>query len=376
MSWNIIWHQAMTKAFWGNLTSPEKKTVVFSFTAFHSGQKLRLRFRNERGKRPMLVGGVTVIVRNHVFPVSLHGRYKFQLPEGIIYSDELVLPLEAGETVEVRIYPLDRAKDINGIQENAGLLHDNALKKTNLTVINRKKNKNANLSYQSIPWLDQIEIFGDAAARNIVAFGDSITCMSYWTEPLQKRLFKNYGEAYSLLNAGLCGNCLAFEWDGIFHDFFGKKGTERKKWDVDQTPDLCAVILALGINDIANMCTRKHPHYNAEALIEETEKLVLDWKEHGIRVIMHTLSPAMGYHNFTREQEKQRQKFNTWIRSCSCFDSIVDVDLILRDPKSPWKLQEGLHRGDHLHPNHEGGARIAAAYDLKKLTVEEEMNGN
>ena len=29
---------------------------------------------------------------------------------------------------------------------------------------------------------------------------------------------------------------------------------------------------------------------------------------------------------------------------------------------------EGLHQGDHLHPNEAGGRLLAGAYDLAKLT--------
>ncbi len=33
--------------------------------------------------------------------------------------------------------------------------------------------------------------------------------------------------------------------------------------------------------------------------------------------------------------------------------------------------REGLHQGDHLHPNAKGGKLLADAFDLKKLTGKE-----
>ena len=65
----------------------------------------------------------------------------------------------------------------------------------------------------------------------------------------------------------------------------------------------------------------------------------------------------------------RRLLFNEWIRTADIFDYVFDAEKVVREERADgYYYGEGLHQGDHLHPNAAGGQRLADAYDLKKLT--------
>ena len=72
---------------------------------------------------------------------------------------------------------------------------------------------------------------------------------------------------------------------------------------------------------------------------------------------------------YTREMEDLRLQFNDWIRSNDeLFDYVSDAEAVVRDQhEDGWYFHEGIHLGDHLHPNAEGGQLLADAWDLKQL---------
>lgn len=52
-------------------------------------------------------------------------------------------------------------------------------------------------------------------------------------------------------------------------------------------------------------------------------------------------------------------------------DQNLDADELMKDPKKTEWFDDKYHQGDHLHPNAEGGQRMADAYDLAKLVGKE-----
>jgi lysophospholipase L1-like esterase len=55
---------------------------------------------------------------------------------------------------------------------------------------------------------------------------------------------------------------------------------------------------------------------------------------------------------------------NQWIRTGGAFDTIVDFDAAVRDPKHPTQFREGYHCGDHLHRRATGYKAMVDAIDL------------
>lgn len=227
--------------------------------------------------------------------------------------------------------------------------------------------------YDAVVSLDRVEVESEECSKLIVAFGDSITAMNRWVKPLQKRLFARFGGGYTLLNAGIGGNCLLYQVPGFMGSSYGEKGVARFERDVLSFDDLHTVILALGVNDVAYYTKKTEQIISFDAYTAAILELTKALKERGVRVVMQTLTPREGFvkKGYTPEMEALRVKINDWIRDCGRFDYVFDADRLLRDEKDPSRVDERYHQGDHLHPNTLGGERMAEAYDLAALTGEE-----
>ena len=212
--------------------------------------------------------------------------------------------------------------------------------------------------------------------RAIVAFGDSITAMSQWTRPLAERLAAAYPGEYALLNAGISGNCLLYERSDFFAPVFGDMGINRFARDVLETPDLDTVIFALGVNDVSYLNEKTAGQISLETFSRAVASMTDALHQRGVRVVAQTITPRLGVSikmgRYRPEMEALRLQLNAWIRSAGIFDYLFDAEAVVRDERPDgFYFAEGLHQGDHLHPNAEGGRLLAEACDLEKLTGKE-----
>jgi lysophospholipase L1-like esterase len=208
-----------------------------------------------------------------------------------------------------------------------------------------------------------------------VTLGDSITdgngstpdANSRWPDFLAKRLAdKNV----AVLNAGISGARL-------LQDRMGANALARFERDALSQPQVKAVILLMGINDIAwpgSSFAPDAPPVTSAALIAGYRHLIARAKTHGVRIIGATLTPFEGALEdtplegyFTAEKERTRQAVNHWIRTSGEFDAVVDFDAATRDPQNPTRFRSTLDSGDHLHPGNDGYKAMADAVDLQAL---------
>lgn len=371
--WNPIWHQAITHSLMDGKAFGSKKTVIFKIHTPISGTKLRFCFSNRLGAVPYEIGAMKVKANNHLYPVTIKGKQSFNIPTGgSTFSDELNIPIRNNTDIEIRLYYKNAIADCNMIEEEATLLSGNQV---SISQYEMKKPLLAKIlgAYNAVPTIERIDIFSERETKSIVAFGDSITALSQWTKPLAKRLEQAYGDEYILLNSGISGNCLLYKVDGIFGPVFGDMGTKRFERDVLDIANIHAVILGLGVNDVSYYTDKTKDRINLEAYQREITTITDELHKRGIRVIMQTISPRLGVARtmgkYTRPMEEQRLLFNEWIRSSDNFDYVFDAEKVVREERADgYYYGEGLHRGDHLHPNAAGGQRLADVYDLKKLT--------
>ena len=338
-----------------------------------SGEKLRVCFSNHYGKKPYTIGGLTVWAQGEMHTVTRDGSCVFTVPAGeCCYSDELTLPVTMGEELEIRLYYASKVMDSNMIEENAVSYPGNHTADSELPPPRRERYMEQYGLYEAIPGMDQIEVFTGQPSKIIVAFGDSITAMNRWVKPLQRRLFDAYGGDYALMNAGISGNCLLYDVPGLMGASYGEKGVSRFERDVLRFSELCGVILALGVNDVAYYSQKTGAVISLEQYGSAVTDIVDRLHKAGVRVIAQTLPPRTGFvkKGYTPEMEALRVRINEWIRDSALFDYMVDADALLRDPKNPSFTDERYHQGDHLHPNQAGGMLLAQAYDLQKLTGE------
>lgn len=376
MQWTPVWHQAITQSLFNGKPFKKNKTVVFKVHVPVEAESLRIRFSNLYGKEDYQIGSVTVRVNDEFVPVTLNGRKNFVINRNSKpYSDEISLKANRSD-VEIRIHYLNEIQDCNMIEAEANWLDGDETYSLNITDKVRKPILAKVLgSYNAIPAMDLIEVRTSETVRSIVAFGDSITAMNRWCKPLAKRLEKEYDGKYVLLNSGISGNCLLHVTDNIFSPVFGRKGVERFEDDVLSIPGLSAVIMALGVNDVSYLNENTRNEISLENYAEAISNMVNVLHERNIRVTIQTITPRLKVSRtmgvFTEEMEKLRLEINEWIRSAGIFDYVIDQEEVVRDKDDKgYFFKEGLHQGDHLHPNVEGGIIMAQAYDLKKLTGE------
>ena len=120
--------------------------------------------------------------------------------------------------------------------------------------------------------------------------------------------------------------------------------------------------------------TPAEPVPTADDIINGYGQVIERAHEHGIRVIMGTLTPfadalvgtpLSGY--YTPEKDAIRRQVNAWIRTNRTADGLIDLDKILEDPRSPGHLRRIFACADHLHPNDAGYQAMANSVNLDLL---------
>ncbi len=220
------------------------------------------------------------------------------------------------------------------------------------------------------------EILVDTSnAGAVVAVGDSITdgngatidADARWPDFLGRRLASHH---VAVLNAGISGARL-------LRDKMGANLLARLDRDVLAQPGVKAVILMIGINDIAwpgTAFARDQARPTAAAMIAGYRQIIALAHARNIHVIGATLTPFAGALSgtplgdyYSLDKDVLRQEINRWIRESGAFDGIVDFDRLLRDPSHPAQLAPAFDSGDHLHPGNSGNKAMADAVDLAAL---------
>ena len=375
--WAAIWRQAMTRSFRDGKAFGWNKTAVFSIAAPASGTGLRLRFSNRFGSAPYEIGAARVFIGGQSCPVTLCGREHFSIPTGgVTVSDACALSVARGEEIQIRLYYTNAVIDCNMIEQYANLLPGDQTAKHENEPLRRPLLAKVLGAYNAIPAIETVELLTAELVRAIVAFGDSITAMSQWTRPLAERLAAAYPGEYALLNAGISGNCLLYERSDFFAPVFGDMGINRFARDVLETPDLDTVIFALGVNDVSYLNEKTAGQISLETFSRAVASMTDALHQRGVRVVAQTITPRLGVSikmgRYRPEMEALRLQLNAWIRSAGIFDYLFDAEAVVRDERPDgFYFAEGLHQGDHLHPNAEGGRLLAEACDLEKLTGKE-----
>lgn len=337
------------------------------------GQRLKVRFTNEYGAKPLTIGAARValvapdgtVVAGSERPLAFSGAPGAVIPAGApLVSDPVGLATKPLARVRVSLYlPGDTGPCTCHYDGREPIAVSPPGDFTGKPIPATEKPA----AYRA--FLSAVEVESSAPAGPVVvAFGDSITDGAAstpgtdhrWPDRLAERLLAaRPGRAAAVNNAGIGGNRVLS--DGAL-SAFGQSALTRFDRDVLSIPGATHVVVLEGVNDLGMAAAGGPP--TAEALIAGYGQIIARAHAHGLKVIGATILPYGGAGYFRPEGEAVRQKVNAWIRSGGGFDAVADLDAAIRDPAKPERMRAEWQSGDWLHPNDAGYRAMGDAFDL------------
>ena len=374
-------------AFGENLT----QRVLFDHNV--KGEKVRVRFSNRYGQKPMQIEKATIgkykdgkVIACKTLTCGGHEKITLA-PDERILSDEVDYETEPGEKLVINLYFKER-QNITGTccfwSETGTVVEKFTGDVTNGGETDRVfftplqdyvGDTTGDNQMHMFTGFDAVQVYTQDEVKVIAAFGDSITHMSYFTNPLLKRLLEEANGKAVLINSGIGGNRLlddATVVDGKSLVFFGEAGLKRFEEDVFGLDDVDAVLVLIGINDIMHpiQLQGKAETVTAEDLIAGFRQITATAHDNGAEVYFGTITPSGNpeYPDWWIQMfEETRNGANSYIRSGEGIEGYFDYDRELRDEAKPDYIREGCHLGDGLHPNNQGGVMMADLIDLRAI---------
>ncbi len=362
------------------------KTIRMIIRSAIGGPRLRVRFSNEFGEKPLRIGAAHIAIAakgSSVQPntdrvLTFDGHTTVTIPPGApLLSDPIELPVAALSEVAISIYfPSETSLSTvhRGAQRDSYVAGPG-----DMTAATDLSNSDVKKAWY---FLSGLEVLTDRAST-VVAFGDSITegsnneplAYADYPDQLAERLAGSPTHSpVAIVNGGIAGN-------RILHDGAGISALARFDKDVLSLPGVSSIIVLEGINDIgfprARLNELKIPNpppnrfvsekVSAEEIAQGLQQVISRAHEHGMRVFGATLMPFEGTIAYDSEGEALRQSVNQWIRTAKKFDGVFDFDALVRDPDRPTHLRKAYDSGDHIHPNAAGYKAMADSISLAKL---------
>jgi lysophospholipase L1-like esterase len=346
------------------------------------GDLVRIEFTNALGTDPLTLGEVHVALADKTTGVTtgnislmtanaltFNGAGSITIPAGAeAVSDPFALKLPAESDLVITMFlPAQTVTQATvhtaGYQTNfftaGNVVSERSLAMNGATVE----------TMSSWYFLKSVDVKDAPDTGTVVAFGDSITdgyastpnTNQRWPDLLAERLqthkaTKNLG----VVNEGIGGN-------RILQDGTGPNALSRFDRDVLALPGVRYLIVLEGINDIGHAYAPNgsDPPVTAEQLEAGLSQMAQRAHEHGIKVYAATLTPYMGANYSSAAGEQVREALNTWIRTNTVMDGVIDFDKATESATNPGTFNPADDHGDHLHPDDAGMKAMADAIDLK-----------
>jgi lysophospholipase L1-like esterase len=364
--------------------SLENVTIRQLVRVSSGGRRLSIRFTNEYGTKPLVIGAARVALadgKGAIQPgserkVSFDGKPSVTIPGGAPFlSDPIDLPVGNLATLSISIY----------LPEATGACTCHTTGMQNAFVSEAGDHTDEPFSPQQIigsrAFLSGVEVELVTGARAVVVLGDSISdgvgstvdANRRWPDLLADRLNPTAKPGWGVVNMGISGN-------QVLADGAGQSALARFDRDVLAVPGARVLVIFEGVNDLGlsyghfegpmaevfeNMMPARR--VRADSLIAGYRQLIARAHAGGLKVLAATITPYGGAAYYSDEGEAVRQAVNTWIRTGREFDGVLDFDKAIRDPANPTQIRDGFHPGDHLHGTDSAYAAMAAAIDISLL---------
>jgi lysophospholipase L1-like esterase/antitoxin (DNA-binding transcriptional repressor) of toxin-antitoxin stability system len=343
------------------------------------GTRVRLRFTNEYGTKPLTVGAARVALAEGAdrlkagseHAVTFDGRPSAIIPAGApLLSDPIDLAVSDLATLSVSVY-------LQG-ETGACTCHATGMQDA---YVSAKGNFTSGTfapadTIQMRAFLSGVEVLAPSA-QAVVVLGDSISdgvgstagANRRWPDLLAERLSaRRGGVRFGVVNHGISGN-------QVLSDGAGESALARFDRDVLSVPGASYVIVFEGVNDlglgygklegpIAALMPPPAVKPTRESMIAAYRQLIARAHAKGLKIYGATIAPYEGAAYYAAEGDDVRQAINEWIRTSKEFDAVLDFDAAFRDPAKPTQMKEAFQAGDHLHGSDAGYRAVAESIDL------------
>ena len=397
-----IGNPAANSPEWGLMFPNQRannQTFRMMVRPFLSGDRIRLRFSNLMGDRPVTLDSLSVAQRGSGREIVAASQKKvtFGGADGVtiapgrdVLTDVLDFAVEPEKDVAVTFHLVGESGAITWHAKAMETSYLNAAGAGDAT----KDVSGAALDRQirSWLWLNELQAWRNEPGRaTIVAIGDSITDGSgttidghdRWTDFLNRRL-RAAGSKKVVVNSGIGGNRVTtLRWGPVIggalvsaasqSDMSGAAGTPnarcdacgapaiaRLERDALNLPNVSAIILFEGVNDIGG-------GGGYGEIIAGMQDVALRAKARGVKVYAATITPYYGFAYDLVYPDVTRRQVNDWIRTTKVFDAVFDFDAVARDSKNPARIAPDLEAPDHIHLNPKGYEAAAKSIPLKVL---------
>jgi lysophospholipase L1-like esterase len=335
------------------------------------GKHVRVRFSNAYGTNSVTINTAhvalavgTASATNGVIdpatdqPLTFHGVPSVNLPPGeAILSDPFDYNLPALTNLAVTIYfGSISATTING---HPGSRTTSYIIPGNVVSAATMAGAATTAHWYTITGA---EVLADASSKAVVTLGDSITdgrgsttdANNRWPDNLAQRLSNNAPTAVvAVVNMGIGGNAI---FGGL-----GPAAVNRFDRDVLNQSGVRYFVLFEGVNDIGSASSSMTTATNLVVAYTQFAN-----KAHARNLLAYgaTITPFGGNGYYSTLHEQERQFVNTWLRTNTVYDAVIDFDAIVRDPTTQTNLLAAYDSGDHLHLSPAGYKAMAEGIDL------------
>jgi len=334
------------------------------------GETIRLRFSNLFSKDSLTlksvgiavsIGGSEIDMKSNKI-LMFKGRKDVTIaPNAEIISDNVRFHLKPGSRLAITICYSNVSSDLTG---HPGSRTTSYLLGGNTSLV-------ADFS-KSIPtdhWytINRVEVLTPKTAGAIAVLGNSIADgrdsginkQNRWPDVLSDQLLKNpVTSQRGVLNLGIGGNC-------VLRGGLGQTALTRFDRDILTQNNVKWLIISIGINDIGGIRNSKAAAQVAQSLINAYSQFIDKAHAKGIKVYGATILPFAKSFYDADYRQVARDSVNAWIRNSGHFDSVIDLDQVMRNPEDIKAILPDAHSGDFLHPNEAGYKRMGEAIDLK-----------
>ncbi len=301
------------------------------------GKQLRVRFSNETGRYPLVIGaahiakpasdaqiGTIDAATDHA--LTFGGLGGITIPPGAA---------ALSDPVDMEVAPLSKLAISLFVPRWTGpaVVHPDGVATTQIS------SGGDFTAAPDIPWpktstsrffINEVDVQAAGQPAVVVALGDSITdgyrsqvdANHRWPDRLAERLAaRPNAEPVGVVNAGIGGNRILHDHP---EDTFGPNALARLDRDVLSVPGLRWVVLMEGINDIGHPTSANLPKQNvsADEIIAGMKQIIARVHDRGAKIYGATLTPYEGttFHNYYQpEGEAKREAINEWIRRSGYF---------------------------------------------------------